>query len=217
MRKELNGILIFVGIIWVVFLIDLVLPISFTEFGVIPRTIPGLRGIIMMPFLHSSFSHLMNNTVPLVVLLILLFSSHRTPLRVITCLTLMSGLLLWTLGRNAVHVGASGFIYALMAFLIVAGLLERRVVSIAISVLVGFLYGGTLLWGVIPMTDHQVSWDGHLLGAVAGVLFAWLTVKRKPKRAPLPAVTYPLQTVAPPVIREGESIHGTGQGGISPL
>lgn len=183
MRKELNGILIFVGIIWGMFLIDLLLPVKLADFGLVPRNVSGLMGIVAMPFIHGSFTHLINNTIPLVVLLILLFSSHPHPIRVIISLTVLSGLLLWIFGRSAVHVGASGFIYSLMAFQIVSGVLERRIVSIAIAILVGFLYGGTLIWGVLPFTGSQVSWDGHLLGALAGALFAWGTVKRRPGRS----------------------------------
>ena len=181
MRKELNGILVFVGILWVVYAISLIPWLNLNDrLGLTPRSVQGLPGILAMPFLHGSISHLLNNTVPLVVLLMLLFSSRQHPILIITCLVILSGSMLWLVGRSATHVGASGLIYAMIAFLIMAGILERKMIPLAISVLVGFLYGGTLIWGVFPMSNQHVSWEGHLLGAIAGGLFAWGTVKRKP-------------------------------------
>lgn len=181
MRRELNGILIAVGLMWLVFFIDVLLPIQLTQYGMVPRTTSGLIGIVTMPFLHAGFGHILNNTVPLVVLLVLLFGSHPHPIRVTVCLIGLTGVLLWLFGvsRTDVHIGASGLIYALIAFLIVAGLRQRRPIPIAISLLVGLLYGGTLIWGVLPFRDEHISWDGHLLGAVAGGLLAWGTTRRK--------------------------------------
>ena len=188
MRQELNGILAFVGILWAVFAVSLIPGLNLNDhFGLIPRSAEGLPGIFAMPFLHGSFSHLLNNTVPLVVLLMLLFSSRTHPIGIILCLVILSGSMLWLFGRNTGangpmgHIGASGLIYALIAFLIMAGILERKMVPLAISVLVGFLYGGTLIWGVFPISGENISWDGHLMGAVAGGVFAWATVKRKPR------------------------------------
>jgi len=180
-RRELNGILIAVGLMWLVFFVDLLLPISLTRYGMVPRTISGLIGIVTMPFLHARFGHILNNTVPLVVLLVLLFGSHPHPVRVTVSLIGLSGVLLWLFGisRSDVHIGASGLIYALIAFLIVAGVRQRNPIPIAISLLVGVLYGGTLLWGVLPFSGEHISWDGHLLGAVAGGLLARGTTRRK--------------------------------------
>ncbi len=86
---------------------------------------------------------------------------------------LINGSLLWLFGRNVIHVGASGLIFGLIAFLIVSGMIEKRLVPLAISLLVGLLYGGTLLTGVIPRWGSDVSWDGHLCGVIAGVLVAY--------------------------------------------
>ena len=181
-EKDLNGILIFVGIVWMVFIIDLVLPVDLTAYGIIPRTIDGLPGILAMPFLHGSLTHLLGNTIPLTVLLLLLTGSRADSIRTVVSLIVLSGLLLWAFGRGAVHVGASGLIYALIAFLIVSGLMERRPVPLAISLLVGFFYGGTLFWGILPFHGEHVSWDGHLLGAVSGAILAWGTLRRKSRR-----------------------------------
>ncbi|MCA9034699.1 MAG: rhomboid family intramembrane serine protease [Planctomycetaceae bacterium] len=210
MRKELNGILIFIGILWVIFGIDFILPWDLnSELGLIPRTTRGLWGILTMPFLHGSVKHLLSNTVPLVVLLMLLFSSRPHPVRVIICLVILSGAMLWLVGRSHAHVGASGLIYALMAFLITAGLLERKIVPMAISILVGVLYGGTLIWGVLPRTDSNISWEGHLLGAVAGGVFAWGTVKRKPRKKKLTGSATTIIDQGVPAAVEASTIGGT--------
>lgn len=180
-KKNLLSVLAFVGFIWAVYLINL--PLQFgnfdlNQFGLEPRTLNGLTGIFTMPFLHDGIHHLLGNTVPLVVLLLMLAFTRQNPKRVIICLTVMSGILLWVLGRHRIHVGASSLIYALTAYLMAAGFYERKVVSAIAAILVGVFYGGTLFWGLLPTAGGHVSWEGHLLGAVAGGLFAALTLGR---------------------------------------
>ncbi len=177
-RDELTGILALIGLIWVVFLVDLVLPPDLAQWGVIPRTLGGLVGIVTMPLLHGSFAHLMSNTVPLLVLLCLLAGSRANSIQVLALIWLLSGALLWSFGRTADHIGASGLVYGLVAFLLVAGIIERRLVSIAVAIITGLIYGGSLLAGVLPSAGPQVSWDGHLCGAVAGALVTQVSVSR---------------------------------------
>ncbi|MDA1230425.1 MAG: rhomboid family intramembrane serine protease [Planctomycetota bacterium] len=187
-KRNLVTSLAFVGVIWAIFLINLPLTPSrfdLNQFGVAPRTLHGLAGIFTMPFLHDGLNHLLSNTVPLVVLLLMLAFTRPNPKRIIMCLTVMSGVMLWILGRNVTHVGASGLIYALAAYLMAAGFYERKIASAIIAVLVGVLYGGTLFWGMLPIAGEHVSWEAHLLGAVAGGLFAAQTtgrMKHKPLR-----------------------------------
>ena len=169
--------LIFVGIIWAIWLIDWLFNLQLDSLGIVPRRLSGLAGVLFSPFLHAGFGHLLSNTVPLIVLLVLLMATKTDPWIHIAELIVLSGGLLWLFGRKGsqdvpvVHVGASGLIYALIAYLIVAGFKEKRVVSIAVALLVGFLYGGSLLSGILP-TQKSVSWDGHLAGLVAGVILA---------------------------------------------
>lgn len=177
-RDELHGVVMFVACIWAVFLLDALLPGDFNRFGLIPRTISGLPGIVTMPFLHGGWSHLLGNTIPLLVLLTLLAGSRGSSARIVSLLVLSGGALLWLAGRSAsVHIGASGLIYGLITFLIVAGFREGRVAALAVAVLVGILYGATLIGGVLPITAGAgVSWDGHLMGAIAGAMVARLEV-----------------------------------------
>jgi membrane associated rhomboid family serine protease len=177
-REELRGVLVFVGVVWCVFFVGLVMPFRINSFGVTPRSLVGLVGIPLMPFLHADLKHLMSNTFPLTVLLLLLAGSKAKSWAIVTYIILLGGAMLWLFGRSVTHVGASGLIYGLIAFLLVSGLLERRIVPLVIAVVVGFLYGGTLLSGIVPSLRSHISWEGHLFGAVAGGLVAGLLTKQ---------------------------------------
>jgi membrane associated rhomboid family serine protease len=171
-RHEIHGVILFIGSVWAVYFVSLAFP-RVDKFGVVPRTAIGLTGIVAMPFLHANLQHLIGNTIPLAVLLLLLAGSRARSWLVIVAVTLLGGLLLWLFGRPAVHIGASGLISGLTAFLILSGLREGRVVPFLIALLVVFLYGGSLVVGVIPHLGSQISWDGHLCGAIAGAIVAY--------------------------------------------
>jgi membrane associated rhomboid family serine protease len=117
----------------------------------------------------------------LIVLLTLLAGSRARSWEIVLEIVLLGGLLLWLLGRHANHIGASGLIFGLIVFLILSGLLERRVIPLIVSASVALLYGGTLLSGVLPGLGPHISWDGHLCGAIAGGMIAYgLTRHPKP-------------------------------------
>jgi len=188
-KKNLISVLAFVGFIWVVYLINVPLQygdFNLNQYGLEPRTLRGLIGIFTMPFLHDGLNHVLGNTVPLVVLLLMLAFTRQNPKRIIFCLTIISGVMLWVLGRHKIHVGASALIYALTAYLMAAGYYERKIASAIAAVLVGVLYGGTLFWGLLPTAGSHVSWEGHLLGAIAGGLFAAQTTGRSKPSATKP-------------------------------
>ena len=136
-REEINGVLTFVGTIWAVYLISLFLP-AVDQYGVVPRHLRGLLGIPAMPFLHANLHHLISNTIPLLILLILLAGSRAQSWEVVVLIVLLGGLLLWIFGRPAVHIGASGLISGLTVFLILSGFLEERIIPLLVAVLVGF-------------------------------------------------------------------------------
>jgi len=177
-RDEMTGVVLFIGAIWGVFLASWVLP-GLDDYGVVPRRLTGLVGIPAMPFLHANLQHILSNTVPLFVLLILLAGSRAESWEVVALILLLGGLLLWIFGREAVHIGASGLVSGLGAFLILSGFLEKRIVPLLIALLVGFFYGSALLSGIIPSVGSHVSWDGHLCGAVAGVITAFALVRAR--------------------------------------
>lgn len=175
---EISGILIFVAFIWVVFFADWALPLS-EWFALVPRNFARLPGIIAMTFLHGNIGHLLSNTVPLIILLALLSGSRANSWQTVAMIALTGGVLLWLFGRNGTdshvvsHIGASLLVFGLITFFLAAAWFEMRIVSIVIAVLVGFLYGWSLLSGVVPM-QRGISWDGHLCGAIAGVIVAFI-------------------------------------------
>lgn len=178
-RDELYTVLGFVGLIWFIYLIQCVAPFPLENYGITPRTLPGLVGILAAPFLHASLGHLIANTIPLIVLLMLLAGSKANSWTIVAYLVLLGGLLLWLLGRSATHIGASGLIYGLIAFLLMSGIWERRIIPMFISLIVAITYGGALLAGIVPGANSQMSWDGHLFGAIAGVLIAYFTTMKR--------------------------------------
>jgi membrane associated rhomboid family serine protease len=170
-RETLVSILIFIGLIWAVFLLSRFLP-GITDYGLLPRSAKGLIGIGTMPFLHAHLGHIVANTIPLLVLLFLLAGSRAQSWPIVLEIVVFSGVLLWTFGRKANHIGASGLVFGLIGFLIFAGVFERRFVSIVVALITLVLYGGSMLWGMLPIQEG-VSWDGHLCGAIAGGLLAF--------------------------------------------
>lgn len=188
LRRNLFSVLAFVGFIWLVWLVSWPLAaigVNLNDYGLRSRTLSGLAGIFTMPFLHDSLSHLLQNTVPLTVLLLMLALTRQNARRVLICLMVVSGAMLWVLGwRDRIHVGSSALVYAMAAYLIAAGLYERKLASAATAILVGVLYG-SLFWGLFPTAGQHISWEGHLFAAVAGALFAHLTLRKKIQRPPL--------------------------------
>lgn len=175
-QDELVAVLIFLALIWGVFFLDQLLPLE--QLGLVPRELQGTIGIFTMPFLHGDFQHLMNNTAPLIVLLILLAGSKANSRLVVPLISLVGGVLLWLFGREALHIGASLLVFGLAAFLVMSGIIEKRLIPLLISLFVAVTYGSTLLMGVLPW-QKGVSWEGHLFGGVAGVLVAWILLARK--------------------------------------
>lgn len=174
-RRDFTVIALFIASIWVVFVLDRVLPLE--RLGLVPRDVGGLVGILAMPFLHADLAHLLANSVPLAVTLLLLAGSRANSGAIVLLIAVLGGVALWLLGRGGVrHIGASGLVFGLIAFHIFAGVFERRLQSLVIAGVVGLLYASTLLRGVLPM-QPGVSWDGHLFGALAGVLVALLTAR----------------------------------------
>jgi membrane associated rhomboid family serine protease len=170
-RLALKTALIFTGILWIILILDEVFGLRLVRFGLRPGSISGLTGIITAPLLHGGFSHLLSNTLPLVIsMTATLYLYPRSAMRVIPLIWAGSGALAWLIGRSTIHVGASGLIYGLLAFVFVSGILRRDMRSVSVSLLVGFLYG-SMVWGVLPVRPHM-SWELHLGGAVFGVLLA---------------------------------------------
>ena len=154
----------------------------FAKYGVLPRTFEGLKGVFLSPFIHSDWKHLTNNALPLFVLTATLcFFYKGIAKEVFLWSWLMSGLWLWAIGRPSFHIGASGLLYALASFLFFSGFIRKHTKLMSISMFVVFLYGG-MVWGILPMKKH-ISWEGHLAGALAGLILAyWFKDNGPPKQ-----------------------------------
>ncbi len=163
--------LIAVLAIWTIFWSELLLKVNFNEYGIYPRTLKGLRGIIGSPFIHGSLAHLYNNTVPLAFLLASLFYFYRSiAFRILGWGILWTGLITWIIARPSYHIGASGVIYLLASFIFFKGVFTKHYRLVAVSLIVVFMYGG-MLWYIFPVKE-EISWEGHLAGFVSGLVLA---------------------------------------------
>jgi len=168
-----------VAAMWGLELIDLVIfQGALDSYGILPRTIIGLRGILFAPFLHGGLPHLIANTVPFLTLGWFVMLQETSDFFIVTAITMVvSGLGVWLIGSPGVHIGASGLVFGYLGFLLLRGYFQRNIPSILLSLLVGFLYGGAI-WGVLP-TVPGVSWEGHLFGFIGGIIAARLLSQRK--------------------------------------
>jgi membrane associated rhomboid family serine protease len=172
---------LFLLIMWAVKIIEYNFELSFAHFGVFPQSLSGLKGILLSPFIHKDFTHLINNSYPILILGGILFSIYRKiALQLFIWLFFIAGFWLWIIGRPSFHIGASGIIYALASFLLVSGIVQKNPRLSAISMLVIFLYG-SMIWGLLP-TKEPISWEGHLSGFMAGIIVAIFYRKEGPKR-----------------------------------
>jgi membrane associated rhomboid family serine protease len=163
--------LVFVIIIWIIKVTEEILILDFYKLGIYPLTLSGLKGVIFSPLLHGSFRHLISNTVPLLVLGWALFFFYRElGIRITLLSWVMSGLWVWVFARESYHIGASSIIYSWAAFLFVSGVIRKHPRLMALSLLVTFLYG-SMIWGIFPLKE-RISWEGHLMGMLAGIILA---------------------------------------------
>ena len=179
-RSFWKPVVALVGVMWVVEILDLVLPGVWNEHGIVSRDLSGLLGIPLAPFLHDGLGHLVANTVPFLVLgLLVSWRAGRTFWPVLLTIVVASGLGVWLVGPSgAVTVGASGVVFGFLTYLIVAGVVTKHFLDVLIGVLVLLVFG-SLLWGVLPFVGPaQVSWQAHLFGALGGVLAALLFAVR---------------------------------------
>ena len=160
---------------WLVKIFEVLLKTDVGFLGVHPLSMDGLPGILLMPFIHGGWSHLMANTVPFLVLSTALFYFYREiSWKVLIGIWLLSGMWVWFGGRPSWHIGASGVIYGLSAFLFLSGIIRDVKGLAALSLIVAFLYG-SMIWGVFPdffPKEKNISWEGHLGGLVSGVIMA---------------------------------------------
>lgn len=162
------------GVIWAIAAVNLITGYALNGwFGLRPRSFGGLDGILFMPLLHGSLTHAAANTVPLAILGgLMAVTARRVALAASALIVGLGGFGVWIFGKTAIHVGASGLIFGWFGFLVARGLIEKRLVPLVTAVGVALIYG-TMVFGVLP-GQPGVSWESHLLGAVAGLAAALL-------------------------------------------
>lgn len=173
------------GLMWIIKIIEIIFKVDLGILGTYPLNIKGLQGVVLMPFVHGSFSHLMANSVSFLVLSTALFYFYREiSWKVLLGIWVLSGMWVWFGGRPSWHIGASGVIYGLSAFLFFSGVIRQVKGLAALSLVVAFLYG-SMIWGVFPdffPKEKNISWEGHLGGFVAGVIMAIYYRTKGPQR-----------------------------------
>ena len=176
---------ILVTLMWAVKIVEISLDVKLGRYGLVPHTAQGLLGILTLPFLHGGWEHLMANSVPVIVLGTALYYFYPTLAnRVMLVSYLGSGLLTWCLGDpSTTHVGASALIYSLNLFLIISGFIRGNRQLTVIALIMVFLYG-SFIWGMIPSLarPQNISWEGHLSGAIIGMALAFLLRKEGPQK-----------------------------------
>jgi membrane associated rhomboid family serine protease len=158
---------------WIVFLLSFLFKEDFSRMGLLPRNLIGLLGIITSPLIHADFSHLISNTIPLIILGWIIFSFYpKLSYLLFVLIYLLTGFLVWIFARQVYHIGASGVVYGFVSFLFFSGIFRRDNKSIALALVITFLYGG-LVWGMIPGLKG-ISWESHFFGAITGLLAAYM-------------------------------------------
>lgn len=164
--------LYFVLVLWLVYWVEVKYHIYLNDYGILPRTLKGLGGIVLSPFLHGSLEHIYNNSLALLVLIAALrYFYRKQALQIIIFGILLSGFITWLIGRESYHIGASGLIYVLVSFMFFKGIQTGYYRLVALSLTMVVLYGG-MVWYVFPGVEEGISWEGHLGGFVTGFLFS---------------------------------------------
>ena len=158
---------------WAEEIVDLFPHTHFDSWGIRPRTVRGLWGILFAPFLHAGFPHLIGNTVPFLILgSVIAVGGVARIVQVVVLVGLTSGFGTWLFGQsNSVHIGASGIVFGFVTYLVSRGLFARKILWILGGIIVLVVYGG-IVWGLFPRPG--ISWQGHLFGTIGGVLAAWI-------------------------------------------
>jgi membrane associated rhomboid family serine protease len=174
--------LFFVVLMWVLQIAQTLFHFSLITLGIYPRQIFGLPGILFAPLIHANFNHLMSNTLPFLFLCTGVFYLYRTSsVKIVLLIYSLTDILVWIFARPAYIIGASGLVYGFASFLFFGGVIRRDTRSVALALIVVFLYGGMII-GIFPL-DYHIAWEAHLIGGIVGLIMAFVFRKSdKPKR-----------------------------------
>lgn len=173
---------ILICLMWIVKSVEVIFGFAFTVGGIYPLTLKGLPGVLLSPFIHADFKHLLSNSIPLFLLSTALFYFYsEISMKILSLAWLFTGFLVWIAGRDAWHIGASGLVYSLASFLFFSGILRGYFRLVALSLLIVFLYG-SMVWGIFPGIYRNVSWESHMLGFFSGLVLAIWFRKEGPQK-----------------------------------
>ncbi|MEN7547166.1 rhomboid family intramembrane serine protease [Rapidithrix thailandica] len=172
LSKSIRLPLSVVCVYWLIEVVEYNLQLDLGHWGILPRSFVGLPGILLSPFLHGNFNHLLSNTPTFIVLGgSILFFYPAIYKKIILYTYLMTGIGVWLFAREAYHIGASGLIYGFASFLFFSGIFRKDLKSLTISVVVALLYGG-MVYGIFP-NQPGVSWESHFIGGLVGAFLAY--------------------------------------------
>ncbi|MEX3517032.1 rhomboid family intramembrane serine protease [Corynebacterium camporealensis] len=173
----------FLVVTWGVHLVNFILGGTLSVFGIQPRDPMGLLGIIFAPVLHGNWEHLMSNSIPGAFFCFLIGLSGRKAFWEVTAIVaLVAGMGTWLFGGvGTLHIGASSLVYGWLAYLVIRGIFNRSLLQILLGIVIAFMYSG-LIWGVLPIYEG-VSWQGHLFGAIGGILAGMAITSDDPVKA----------------------------------
>ncbi len=181
-KKLLPSLIIplsFILLLWLIQIAQKILNVSFISLGLYPRRMSGLIGIVTAPLIHAGYAHLFSNTLPLLFLGTgMMYFYPSSALRIFGLVYFVPGVFVWLFARSAYHIGASGIVYGLVTFLFFSGIIRRDTRSIALALIVTFLYG-SIIWGVLPI-NNGISWEYHLFGSLTGIVCAFIYRKSDP-------------------------------------
>ena len=162
----------FISLLWFVRFYEMGTDSDLSFLGILPRTLKGSVGIITSPLIHGNFTHLLSNTFPLMLLTAgVVYFYDKIAIQILTIIYLLTGIWVWIVAREAYHIGASGLVYGLVTFLFFSGVFRKDASSVALSLIVVFLYGG-MIYGLFP-TNTGVSYESHIVGAITGIIIAF--------------------------------------------
>lgn len=179
-RYAVHMVIAFVLVLWAIKSVEIATETSFSSLGVLPRTLKGAIGIITGPLIHGDVIHLISNTLPIVLLGVMLFYFyHRIAIGLFIWMYIITGFSTWLIARDAYHIGASGIVYGMASFLFFSGIIRKSRQLMTVSAIIIFLYGG-MIYGVFPNgVETNVSWESHLMGGLVGIILAFLYRKTK--------------------------------------
>lgn len=186
-KKILHSLLVpflLVFLMWVIHLVQVIGGFKLGFLGVFPLKWSGLVGIITGPLIHGDFSHLIANSIPLLILgAFLVYFYDTVAYRIFIMIYLVTGAWVWVFARDAYHIGASGVVYGLATFIFISGIIKRNKRLMAVALIVAFLYG-SFIWGIFPelFPEKNISWESHLMGIIAGIVMAWYFKDSGPQR-----------------------------------